>query len=152
MFLYALLVGTTSLVTAFDLGHAYYSFIQRTSLPPLVVSALTGLLNLSWYELSYVVGGGLKSVSIYLALPFMGAATGLVSAVSMVIPRRLRPPILILHFAFSVSVGILSLAVLSWRYIRGYGDLWRTITTIAFLAAYYAWIQYFRRPERAVNP
>jgi hypothetical protein len=150
-FFYLVLIGTTSLLTAFDGTHAFSSLLQRAHVPAAIASAVTGLFNLSWYELSYVVGGALRSVTLFLILPYIGSATGLLSAVSMLGPRRFRRSMLFVHFGVSLSTGVLSLAVLSWRFMRGYNDFWRTTATVAFLFAYYVWIEYFRSTDRPVG-
>lgn len=150
-YLYAATIGGTSLMIALGLQHSFFSLLRQLSVPQTTSSVLTGLLNLSWFELSYVVGGGLKSVSVFLILPYVGCASGLLSALLLLTNWRFRRHVLSFHLALSVLVGILSLGVLSWRLARGYGDLWRISTTVSFLFSYLCWIQFFRKTSNAFS-
>jgi Ca2+/Na+ antiporter len=142
---YALLVASSSLLLLFGFHRAFFATLQDLSLPSLVISALTGIANLSWYELAYVLGGALKNVTVFTLLPFLGSATGLVSVLLQFTPVRWRREALLLHIAFALMVALVCLMILLLRFWRGFADPWRIVTTITFLLTYGWWIFYFRR-------
>jgi len=143
--LYAGLVIASSFLLATGLHRPVYSLLRSMGIPPGGISALAGFSNLSWYEIAYAVGGGLKMVRVYDALPLLGCATGLLSGVLLLTGLRLKRHMLVVHLIFSLSLSVLALFVLLWRLLRGMPDTWRITTTLAFLAAYCAWTMYFRR-------
>jgi hypothetical protein len=132
----------------FGLHRALYSLLQLLSLPQLFISAMTGLTNLGWYEIAYVVGGGMKNVNVYNVIPYVGGATGLISAVFLISNVRIRRFVLLLHLGFSILLGFLGLAVLGWRMVRHMEDPWRMVVAIAFLFFYGFWFFYFQRTKR----
>jgi hypothetical protein len=101
-----------------------------------------GVFDLSWYEMAYAVGGGLKVVHVYDALPLFGCATGLLSGALLLTKLRDRRHVLFAHQTLPLAVSLLGLLVLLWRFFRGMPDPWRIATTLAFICA---WILYFRR-------
>jgi len=122
-----------------------YGLLRRLSTPDLFDSALTGLLNLSWYELAYVVGGGVKSALLFTLFPYIGGFSGLLSSGLLLSGHRWGNPSALGHIVFSLVVGALSLAVLLWRYWRGIDDPWRLVTTLAFLFLYGCFFVVIRR-------
>jgi len=144
-YLYAGLITVSSLLVATGHHRAVYSLLRASGIPSMGISILAGLLNLSWYEIAYAVGGGLKMVGVYNALPILGCATGLLSGGLILTGLRLRRPVLLVHLSVSLVLSSLALVVLVWRLVRGMGDPWRITTTLVFLAATCAWAFYFRR-------
>lgn len=144
-YLYAGLIVVSSFLVATGLHRPVYSFLRSLGVPSPGISILAGLSNLSWYEIAYTVGGGLKMVRIYDAIPLLGCATGILSGVLILTELRLRRHVLFVHLTVSVTLSVLGLMVLLWRSFRGMPDFWRIVTMLAFLGAYCAWIFYFRR-------
>lgn len=132
---------------------AFYRLLDGLSVPALAVSALTGLANLSWYELAYAVGGGLKSPRLFAVLPWVGSAAGLAAVAGLLLGgagwhRRLA----LLQLGLGLVVGALALGVLAWRALRGFEDPWRLVTAISFVAAHAAWlVRFWPTPARAVG-
>lgn len=147
-YFYAVLMATSSLLVLFRLHREFYSLLHDLSLPDLAISGLTGLANLSWYELGYVVGGGVKSVRAFMIIPFVGSTAGFLSALLLLTRFRWRRHVLLAHLVFSIVIALLGLGVLSWRFWRGYEDPWRLVTTIAFLLMCSTWLLYFHRTRR----
>jgi len=148
MYACAVFLIVSSAMVATGLHRVLYEAGHRAALPPLGVSVAAGALNLSWYEIAYAVGGGLKMVNVYLAIPPLGAATGIVSGLLLLLGVRFARHALLAHVALSLTLGFLSLCVLLWRLYRGMNDPWRIVTTLAFMAGYTALLAYFRRTER----
>jgi hypothetical protein len=146
--LYAVLTVASSLLIPLGLHRKFYVLMNDLSIPSLVAAALTGMANLSWYELAYIVGGGLKSVLVFTLLPFVGSATGLLSVLLLFTNVRWRRQLLFAHLAFGLTVSTLSLMGLLWR---GFEDYWRSVTIISFLLTYTAWIFYFLRTRLHFN-
>jgi len=142
---YICFISVSSLAVLFGMHRDFYAFLHRLSAPDWLVSSFTGLLNLAWYEVGYVVGGGLKNVHLFLAIPLIGSITGLVSAVALV-PRWNRRRIVVLfHIGLSLTLAAASIAVLVWRFVRGIEDEWRLVTSFAFAFLYAVWFAYFYR-------
>jgi len=148
MYACGILLVVSSAMVATGLHRALYAAGDRLALPPLGVSAAAGALNLSWYEVAYAVGGGLKMINVYVAIPPVGAATGMLSGLVLLLGVRFARPALLAHIALSLTLGFLSLCVLLWRLARGMNDPWRIVTTLAFMAAYGALLAYVRRAGR----
>jgi len=147
-YLYSFLTAVSSLLIPLGLHRTFYFLLNELSIPGLVIAALTGIFNLSWYELAYIVGGGLKSVLVFTLLPFVGSATGLLSVLLLYTGVRWRRQVLFAHLAFGLMVSTVSLAGLLWR---GVEDNWRLVTVIAFLLTYAAWVFYFLRTRIHFN-
>ncbi|HTO93339.1 MAG TPA: hypothetical protein VMM80_03170 [Bacteroidota bacterium] len=147
----AVLLIVSSVLVATGMHRLLYDAGRWLALPPLGVSFLAGALNLSWYEIAYAVGGGLKMVRLFLAIPPVGAATGMLSGVLLLLGVRFARHVLLAHIALSITLGFLSLCVLLWRLYRGMSDPWRILTTLTFIAAYAALLAYFRRAERTAG-
>jgi hypothetical protein len=125
-------------------------YVWLGGLPGLLVAVVAGLTNLAWYEVAYLVGGGLKSVFVFLLIPLAGGATGLLSGLLVLTGSKWKEPVLRLHLFFSLTLGLLGLAVLLWRFVRGFEDPWRMAATIGFLMLYSVWLffSYRRKPAR----
>ena len=147
-YVYALVVGISSLMILFGQHRGLYTLLQILSLPQLFISAMTGLTNLGWYEIAYLVGGGVKNVNVYNVIPYVGGATGLISALLLISNVRFKRLVLLLHLGFSILLGFLGLAVLGWRMARHMEDSWRLVATIAFLLFYALWVLYFQKTKR----
>jgi hypothetical protein len=137
--LYAAWSVISSLLVAAGAHREAYHVLRGLSLQSLVVAAATGLANLSWYEVAYVVGGGLKRVAVFDVIPILGVGAGLLGGASILA----RPPwnrlVPLAHVALGLLLGGLSLLVLAWRHVRGFEDPWRLVATLGFLAGYAAW-------------
>lgn len=142
---YTILVGTSSLATLLGLHREFYSLLHTLSIPAVIVSCLTGLVNVAWYELAFVVGGFVKSVRLFTIIPFIGAGLGVISAAMVLTQFRFRRPILFAHLASGIALSMVSLLILFIRLLRGYDDYWRLLATVMFLLMYTAWFFYFRR-------
>jgi len=151
-YLYAGLIVASSFLVAAGLHRALYDLFRASGIPSIGISILSGLLNLSWYEIAYAVGGGLKMVGVYNALPVLGCATGVLSGGLILTGLRFRRPVLFVHLFVSLALSSLALTVLLWRLVRGMGDPWRITSTLAFLGAYCAWTAYFRRTRGSFRP
>lgn len=145
---YAGLVAVSSLLILSGLHREFYAFLQKLSVPDLVVSCLTGLTNLAWYEIAYLVGGGLKKVILFTLIPFAGGITGLISASLLLTSVRIRRYALLVHIVLSLFLGGLSLLVLLWRMVRDMSDPWRLVVAMAFFLFYSYWFLYFHRTRR----
>ena len=132
---------------------AFYHLLDSLSVPALATSALAGLANLSWYELAYAVGSGLKSPRVFALLPWVGIAAGLAAAAGLLFSgARWQRRLALLQLACGLVVGGLALGVLIWRAVRGFDDPWRLVTAIAFLAAHASWLsRFWHAPARAVG-
>lgn len=144
-YLYVGLVVVSSVMIVLGLHRGFYVFLRKLSTPELVISCLTGLANLGWYEIAYLIGGGLKNVDLFTLIPFIGALTGLVSAALLLAPLRIRRYSLWFHIYLSLLLGVLSLLVLLWRMVRNMEDPWRMVATISFIVFYLNWLVYFQR-------
>ncbi len=123
-------------------------------LPELAVAAATGLLNLSWYEIAYVIGTAAKRPVVYVALPWVAIASALLPALALAKPRLFRGAAA-LHLAIGLLLGGLAFALVAWRTVRGFGDSWRLATSLAFCVAHGAWGLHFvlrRAPRRSEAP
>jgi hypothetical protein len=149
---YTILIGTSSVATLLGLHREFYALLGTLSVPAVVVSCLTGLVNLSWYELAFVVGGFVKSVRLFTIIPFIGAGLGILSAVMVHVRFRFRRQILFAHLASGIVLAVFSLLILLFRLLRGYDDYWRLLTTVMFLLMYTAWLLYFRRERKLLSP
>lgn len=147
-YLYAGVVSVSSVLILFGLHRAFYVLLQQLSLPDLVISGLTGVTNLAWYEIAYLVGGGLKNVDLFTLVPFIGGGTGLISALLLFTGVGIRRYSLFVHIIFSLSLGALSLLVLFWRLVRGMEDPWRLVVTVSFILFYLNWLIHFQRTRR----
>ncbi len=147
-YLYAGVVAVSSLLILFGLHREFYALLQTLSAPDLVVSCLTGLTNLGWYEIAYLVGGGLKKVILFTLIPFAGSITGLISASLLLTSVRIRRLSLLFHIVFSLFLGGLSLLVLLWRMVRDMDDPWRFAVSMTFFLFYSYWFLYFYRTRR----
>jgi hypothetical protein len=136
---YAAFCAVTALVVLAGQHRAFYRLLDAVSTPEPVIAAVTGLAGLAWYELAYAVGGGLKNVRIFLAVPWLGAGVALLASAGAMAGGRWQRRAAALHLSVALGVGGLALAVLLWRTVRGYPDPWRVIATIAFLATHAAW-------------
>lgn len=145
VYCYGILILASAVVTLAGEHRVFFRLLQNLGFPELSIAALSGLLSLSWYELAYVVGGGLKNVSIFLAIPIAGSIGGIVSVAALFINSSFRSRLLLGYLACCLLLGILSLGVLAWRYVRGIEDLWRITSTIGFLLVYASWFVYFLR-------
>jgi len=143
--LYAILVPLSSLLVAAALHRSVYALLHSLGVPSIGISLLAGLFNLSWYEIAYTVGGGLKMVRVYDAIPILGCATGMLSGLLLLTRLMVRRHMIAVHLAVSILLSLLALMVLLWRLYRGIADPWRIVTVLAFLAAYCAWAVYFQR-------
>ena len=148
---YAILISVSSLLTLCGFHRCFYSLLAYLSLPDMVVSCLTGMMNLSWYELAFVVGGGMKNGRAFAFIPFLGAGLGLLSSALLLTRFRFRRYIVLAFLIFCITLATLSLMVLSWRLWRGFDDYWRLATTIAFLIGHLVWLLYFRRTRRFLS-
>jgi hypothetical protein len=146
--LYAIVVPLSSLMVATGLHRYVYTLLDSLGVPQTGISLLAGLLNLSWYEIAYIVGGGMKMVRVYDAIPFLGCATGTLSGVLLPTNLGVRRHMIGVHMAVSIVLSLLALMVLLWRLYRGIYDPWRILTVLAFLAAYCAWTVYFQRTRQ----
>lgn len=149
-YVHAAWCGISALLLATGGHRAFYEALGAIAAPEVAAAALTGLLNLAWYELAYVVGGGLKSAGVFVALPYLGIAAGLAAAV--LVRTRFHIHAAAAQLAIGLLVGGLALAVLGWRTVRGFPDPWRLVAILAFLAGHGAWaVQLWRaRAERPV--
>ncbi len=144
-YLYSGIAVVSSVLAAAGLHRAVYAALRSIGVPSLGISAFAGLTGLSWYELAYAVGGGLKMVRVYDVLPFLGCTTGVLSGILLLTRFRFRRYALYAHLGLSLLLSVLGLSVLLWRLSRGIADLWRIVAVFAFLAATAAWVAYFRR-------
>jgi len=144
-YLYAVLAITSSVLVAAELHRAVYSLLRSSGIPSAGISVIAGIAGLSWYEIAYTVGGGLKMVRVYDILPFLGCLTGAVSGALLLTDIRIRRQALFVHLGVSMVFSLLALGVLLWRLVRGIPDMWRLFTVLAFLAASAGWVWYFRR-------
>ena len=144
-YLYSGIVAISSVMIFVGLHREFYVFLRNLSTPELVISGLTGLTNLGWYEIAYLVGGGLKTVLLFTIIPFIGGLTGLLSAFLILTSARIRQYSLWVHVLLSLILGLLSLLVLLWRMVRNMEDPWRLVVTISFIFFYLNWLVYFQR-------
>jgi hypothetical protein len=142
---YTFLIGTSSVATLLGLHREFYSLLQALSVPAVVVSCLTGLVNLAWYEMAFVVGGFVRSVQLFTIAPFIGAGLGVISAAMVLTRFRFRRHILLAHLSSGIALAVVSLLILLIRLLRGYDDYWRLLATVMLLLMYTAWFFYFRR-------
>ena len=148
-YVYATIVGISSLMIPFGFHRDVYALLRSFAFPEAVISGMAGLTNLCWYEIAYLVGGGLKNVNLYDSIPYVASTTGLLSAVLLVFSKaHFRQWALWFHLGLSILLGILGLAVLGWRMVRHMEDPWRLITAIAFFCFYSYWLLYFQRTKR----
>ena len=144
-YVFALLTTTSSLLLATGSHRAVYGLLHSLGVPPAGIAIVTGLMNLSWYEIAYAVGSGLKMVQIYDAIPVAACVTGTLSGVLILTRLRIRRQILAVHLLVSAALSSLALSVLLWRLIRGMPDTWRIAAAFALLAANCGWMVYFRK-------
>jgi hypothetical protein len=144
-YLYALLVGISSLILPLRLHRAFFALLQALGAPTLGISALTGFANLCWYELAYVIAGAFKNSTLFTVIPFVGSATGLLSVMLLLARSRTGLAMVRAHLSFGLILGLGSLLILLSRLWRGFADPWRLVTTTAFILAYLGWTLYFRR-------
>jgi hypothetical protein len=135
------------LLLLFGLHRGFFALLRAVGVPDLGISALTGITNLSWYEIAYVLGGAFKNVFLFTLLPYLGCATGLMGVGFQFTSVRWRYAALRLYIAFALLIALACLMILLWRSWRGFGDPWRLITAGAFLLWYVAW-GYAFRPRR----
>lgn len=144
-YVFAFLATASSLLVVTGSHRAFYELMRSLSIPPVGIAVLTGLMNLSWYEIAYAVGGGLKMVRIYDAIPVAACVTGMLSGGLLLTRLRIRRQVLTVHLILSAALSALALSVLLWRLFRGMPDTWRILSVIALLAAACGWMMYFRR-------
>jgi hypothetical protein len=144
-YLYAILMVSSSVLLLFGLHRTFFALLRGLSVPDLGISALTGIANLSWYELAYVLGGAFKTVSLFTVLPFLGGGTGLLSVALQFTSARWRRAALLLHITIALTVALACLMILFVRFWRGFADPWRIVTTSTFLLTYGWWAFYFWR-------
>jgi hypothetical protein len=150
-YVFAFLSTASSLLLATGSHRAVYAVLHSVSTPSAGIAVLTGLMNLSWYEIAYAVGGGLKSVRIYGAIPVAACLTGALSGVLLLSRFRIRRQILTFHLVMSAALSALALSVLLWRLFRGMPDTWRIAAAFALFVAACGWILYFRRTREYFN-
>jgi hypothetical protein len=119
-----------------------YSLFSFLHLPDIVAGALASFLNISWYEFGYAIGRSLESVLIFTLLPYVGAATSLVSALSILRRNRWSRFIVTGNLWFGIVVACMS--VIS-SVLAGGSTGWRLIAATAFLLASAGWLIYFRK-------
>jgi hypothetical protein len=144
-YLYSGIVTVSSAMIFLGLHREFYAFLRNLSTPELMISCLTGLTNLGWYEIAYLVGGGLKTVVLFTIIPFAGCVTGLMSGSLLLTSARIRQYSLWVHVLLSLILGLLGLLVLLWRMVRNMEDPWRLVATISFILFYLNWLVYFQR-------
>jgi len=144
-YMYSILFGCTSLCVALGLHRSLFDLLRGTVISGAAVPLVTGLTNLSWYELAFVIGGFVKSALLFTALPFVGALLG--CAASVVLHTRFTYKSLLVqaHLFFGLGIALVSLAVVLLRTLRGYEDMWRLICTAATVVLYSGWAYYFYR-------
>jgi|WetSurMetagenome_2_1015567.scaffolds.fasta_scaffold126928_2 hypothetical protein len=144
-YVYSLLFGLSSLFVFLGLHRILFSLLHDLGIAGAVVPVVTGLTNLSWYEMAFVVGGFVKSVGIFSALPFLGAILGCAGAI-LLHTRFTRKSLLIrAHLFVGSGVSLTSLAIVLLRTVRGYEDQWRLFCVSATLVLYAGWAYYFYR-------
>lgn len=145
---YGVLVGLSSFLVLLGLHREFYHLLHRYSIPELVISGLAGWLNLSWYEIAYVVGSGLKNAFVFSLIPLVGGITGFLSALCVMINVPWKKWIIIIHIGLSILLSFLSICVLAWRFVRGMEDSWRFMTSICFFLFYLSWAIYFYKNRK----
>lgn len=120
--------------------------------PEPVAGALAGIANLAWYEVAYVIGSALRRPEVFIAIPYVAIATAALPAVTLARPAWSRRAAL-LHAATGLLFGGLALAILAIRAARGFGDSWRLVAAVFFVATHLAWaVVLVRRPLPAATP
>ena len=142
---YAVLAGVSSILTASGYHRIFYSALHGAQIPEPGISALTGLANLSWHEVAFVVAGAAKSAFLFTLLPVVGSATGFLSGILQLSRSRWRGPVVFAHLLFATLLGIAALAVVGIRWWRGFPDSWRGVTSLAFCIGSIFWLLYFWR-------
>ena len=142
---YTILIGISSVTILLGLHREFYSLLHTLSVPAVVVGCLTGLANLAWYEMAFVVGGFVRSVQLFTIAPFIGAGLGVISVAVVLTRFRFRRHILFAHLSSGIALAAFSLLILLIRLLRGYDDHWRLLATVMFLLMCTAWFFYFRR-------
>ncbi len=143
--LYAVQIGSSSTLLLFGLHRGFFSLLRSLSVPDMGISLLTGLANLSWYELAFVAGGALQSPTLFTLLPFLGSATGLLSVILLFTNTRWRSWGLMLHLIFTLAVTFLCFLILLSRFWRGFPDAWRLVAVTASMGIFLWWFIYFLR-------
>ncbi|GEM_PF-4572946 len=142
---YALISIGSAFLTVTDLHRSVYSVLSSASLPESVASAVAGILNLVWHEFAFLVGSGLKSVHIFVILPFLSAVLSCVSGILLLLQKRIGLKLVLLNLLIGSGVALASLTV---HVARGADDTWRTISTSTFLFTTLLWFLYFRYETR----
>ena len=150
-YVYIVQIALSSILILSGFHRHIYSFFRLAGIPDLAAACLTGAANLAWYELGYVVGGGLKSVKMYSTIPIAGSITGLLSAIVLAAGIRWRNAAALAHLTFSGTLALLGTGVLVWRYVRGYEDPWRLAAVLSFLIVVTVWIRYFGSASRTLK-
>jgi hypothetical protein len=148
-YVYSLLIAMSSSFILLGLHRNFYLLLYYFSLPEFIISGFTGIINLSWYEIGYVVGSGLKNVYVFSIIPLLGGTTGLISALLLLTHFRWRRVVLLGHLGFSIGLALIAIGVLSWRFWRGMGDSWRLVSTLGFFLMYCLWLFYFHRTRKS---
>jgi hypothetical protein len=141
-------MSVSSVAIPLRLHRYFFHFLASLSAPPVVEGSLTGLTNLCWYELAYVLGGAGKIVGLFEILPLLGSASGILSVIALFTTVRWLRPFRMFHLLFGTAVGVASLLVLLDRLRRGYDDPWRLVATTSFVLMNALWFAYYRRSRR----
>ncbi|MEK9136286.1 MAG: hypothetical protein AAB393_04125 [Bacteroidota bacterium] len=141
-YVYAVMLAVSGLLLFSGYHRTVYSLFSLLHLPDVAASALTGFFNLLWYEFGYVIGRSLESVMIFTLLPYVGAATSLVSALSILRRNRWSRFIVTGNLWFGIVVACMSVVI---PVLVGGSTGWRLIASVTFLAANAAWLVLFTK-------
>lgn len=137
-YLYCALFAGGSALTLAGQHRLVFGAFASLSVPSLPASALTAVLNLSWYELAYSLGRASNSALVFAALPFVGCGLGIFSGALVLGGSRFAVASVIVNLALGIFAAAAVLIAYRWH-----GDVigrWRLVNAAVFLAANSAWL------------
>ena len=142
---YALICICSALLTTTSGYRDVIGFLLSASFPEHAVSALSGVFQLVWNDLAYLIAKPLKSVWLYGLLQFLGAGLNVLAASMMFLRRRIGAYATLANISFGILAALAAMVTLIRR---GRDDSWRIVAVTSYLACNIAWLAYFRTSLR----
>jgi hypothetical protein len=130
----------SALLTATGGYRAVVAFLLGASIPGNVVSALAGVFQLVWNDLSYLIAKPLRSAVLYDVLPFLGAGLNILAGSLLFLRSRIGTHATILNIIIGIIAAVVAIVTLM---SRGRDDSWRIVSISSYLACNLAWLAYF---------